>query len=213
MIFFMSALFRNKYRIGSDRYMNYDYSRPGKYFITICTKNKIPYFGNVENGRMILSEFGVIADKYWREIPAHFPFIELDEFIVMPDHMHGIIIIKNMTNPVVVGLVEPLHATVLPPPPPPPPQTNPLDIPHVMEIPKKSNQSINEHMSSISPKSGSLGSIVRSYKSAVSKNAHKIDPGFEWQQSFYDHIIRSNSGLKRIRNYIMNNPSKWHNIL
>jgi putative transposase len=89
----MCSLFRNKYRVESTRYRGYDYSSPGKYFITICTKNKKPYFGEVVNGKMILSETGQIAEKFWREIPGHFPNIKLDEYIIMPDHIHGIIII------------------------------------------------------------------------------------------------------------------------
>ena len=91
----MCALFRNKYRIESTRYRGYDYSSPGKYFITICTKNKIRYFGKIDNGKMILSETGQIAEKFWREISDHFPNIKLDEFIIMPDHIHGILIINQ----------------------------------------------------------------------------------------------------------------------
>jgi putative transposase len=91
----MCALFRNKYRIGSTRYRGYDYSSPGKYFITICTKDRKPYFGEVENGKMILSDLGIIAEKFWREIPGHFPNIDLDEYIIMPDHIHGILIINR----------------------------------------------------------------------------------------------------------------------
>ncbi|MCJ7446525.1 MAG: hypothetical protein MUO72_02415 [Bacteroidales bacterium] len=71
------------------RIQGFDYSSPGKYFITICTKNKIPYFGKIENGEMILSELGQIAEKYWRKIPNHFRYVKLDEFIIMPDHLHG----------------------------------------------------------------------------------------------------------------------------
>jgi REP element-mobilizing transposase RayT len=90
----MCSLFRNKYRIESTRYRGYDYSSPGKYFITICTKNRKSYFGEVENGKLISSELGKIAEIFWREIPDHFPNIKLDEFIIMPDHIHGIIIIE-----------------------------------------------------------------------------------------------------------------------
>jgi len=100
----MCALFRNRYVIGSKRYQGYDYSLPGKYFVTICTKNKTTYFGKIENGEMILSESGKIAKNFWLEIPNHFPSIKLDEFIIMPDHMHGIIIIRQskiqLRNPV-----------------------------------------------------------------------------------------------------------------
>jgi len=76
----------NKYRTGSKRLTGYDYTCPGKYFITICTKNKIPYFGKIENGEMKLSELGIIARDLWIAIPDHCPNIGLDEFVIMPDH-------------------------------------------------------------------------------------------------------------------------------
>ena len=184
-LYYMCALFRNKYRIGSIRYRGFDYSSPGKYFITICTKNKLPYFGKIENGIMILSDLGLIANKCWREIPCHFPFIKLDEFIIMPDHLHGIIIIIEKIN---IDVVQTLHATFV----------------QQIEFPNGKN----DKMSSISPKTGSLGSVIRSYKSAVSNDAHKINYGFAWQPRFYDHIIRTNTELNRIRKYIQKNPEK-----
>ncbi|MBA4322875.1 MAG: hypothetical protein C0408_08675, partial [Odoribacter sp.] len=91
----MCSLFRNKYRIESNRLPGFDYSAPGKYFITICTKNRIPYFGEIRNNKMSLSDTGVIARDLWLAIPSHFPSALLDEFIIMPDHIHGIIIIKS----------------------------------------------------------------------------------------------------------------------
>lgn len=78
----------------SIRLKEYDYSQPGEYFVTICTKNRECLFGDVMNGKMILNEYGKIAQQFWVEIPNHYPNIELDEFIVMPNHLHGIIIIS-----------------------------------------------------------------------------------------------------------------------
>ena len=91
----MCALFRNKYRIGSKRYHEFDYSSNGKYFVTICTKNKTPYFGRIENGIMKLSELGICLQNEWLKTPAIRPDmnITVDEFVVMPDHFHAIIII------------------------------------------------------------------------------------------------------------------------
>ena len=97
----MCALFRNKYLIGSKRYRGFDYSSPGKYFITVCTKNKMPYFGKIENGKMVLSELGICLQNEWLKTPAYRPDmnISLDEFVIMPDHFHAIIIIgKNPYN-------------------------------------------------------------------------------------------------------------------
>jgi putative transposase len=91
----MATKFRNKYRIKSARLVGYDYSSNGAYFITICTKRKIPYFGEIIDNKMILSETGIIVKNFWLEIICHYPNICLDEFIIMPDHIHGIIIIKS----------------------------------------------------------------------------------------------------------------------
>lgn len=91
-------LFRNKYRIESSRLKGFDYSGPGKYFITIVTRNRECFFGDVVNDEMILNGFGKIADKFWKEIPKHFPYANLDKHIVMPNHLHGIIILDASTE-------------------------------------------------------------------------------------------------------------------
>ncbi len=90
--------FKNKYRIESARLYGYDYGQNGAYFITICTKNRIHHFGEISNGKMDLTEIGKCARECWSNIPQHFPFVELGEFIVMPNHVHGVIVI-NKTNP------------------------------------------------------------------------------------------------------------------
>ena len=85
------TLFKNKYRIESIRKWNWNYSAPAFYFVTICTQYKRLYFGNVKNDAMQLSEIGSVAEAFWKEIPKHHKDVELDEFIVMPNHVHGII--------------------------------------------------------------------------------------------------------------------------
>jgi len=128
----MCGLFRDKYLSGSIRYRGYDYSLPGMYYVTICTKNKGHYFGEIECGKMILSETGEITQQMLTEIPVHFPFAGLDEYVIMPDNIHAIIIINELgkkstiigqhddciisspTDDVsLTGIVEPLHATAL----------------------------------------------------------------------------------------------------
>ena len=91
----MSDKFQNKYRIPSTRLQNWDYGKNGIYFVTICIKGKNHYFGEVEETEMQLTETGKVADNCWKEIPQHFPFVELDEYIVMPNHVHGIIAINK----------------------------------------------------------------------------------------------------------------------
>jgi len=87
--------YQNKYRIESTRLPEYDYSQIGYYYITICTGNKTNYFGKIENDMVYLNEIGEIANKYWLEIPEHYPNAKLDEYIIMLNHIHGIILIKN----------------------------------------------------------------------------------------------------------------------
>ncbi len=91
----MTEKFKNKYHIKSLRVQGYDYSQSGAYFITICTKDKKNYFGKIKNSEMKLSDIGNIVQKYWQEIANQFLFVQLDEFVIMPNHMHGIIIIND----------------------------------------------------------------------------------------------------------------------
>ncbi|MDY0140794.1 MAG: hypothetical protein RBR97_02745 [Bacteroidales bacterium] len=90
--------FQNKYRISSARLQTWDYASNGAYFITICTKNRVHYFGKIENEKMILSNVGVITDLLWYEIKNHAKNVELGQFVVMPNHLHGILILNNNDN-------------------------------------------------------------------------------------------------------------------
>jgi len=100
----------DKHHRRSIRLQGYDYSQPGIYFITLCTQNRECLFGEILNGEIRLNEFGKIAHQCWLEIPQHFPHVQLDEFVVMPDHIHGIIVLNNIVV-VVVGVqnIEPLQ--------------------------------------------------------------------------------------------------------
>jgi putative transposase len=186
----MSSLFREKYRNESFRLTGHDYSSGGKYFITICTRGMIPYFGLISCGKMDLSESGQIAYETWLDLPKHFPNVTLDEFIVMPNHIHGIIIIVR-PDPVVRTLRCRDVACNVP--------TAVTNVPATK----------NKFMSTISPKRGSLPAVIRSYKSAVSNAVHLTDPDFSWQPRYWDHLIRSDQEMLRIKQYIINNPGKW----
>jgi putative transposase len=168
------TLFKNKYRIESARLKGWDYRNPGYYFVTICTKGRIPYFGKVEGDDVRLSAIGEIAAQCWAETPQHHTGIELDEWVIMPNHAHGIIVI-----------VETLQCNV------------------------STDTVAKNQMSAISPKTGSLAVAVRAFKSAVTRLAHKQGHEFGWQERFWDHIIRDEAELNRIRNYIRANPSNW----
>ena len=185
----MREKFNNKYRIPSARLQTWDYSAGGVYFITVCTDNRTHFFGECVNGKIKLSTIGAIVQGFWFEIPKHFPFVELGEFIVMPNHVHGIVIInKNdgiQTNRDVERDVETLQCNV---------------------STKKS-----EFFKNISPKSGSIAAIVRSYKSVCTKHIHQSFPdlNFEWQTRYWDNIIQDTKSFEYISDYIISNPEKW----
>ena len=165
---------------------NWDYGNNGMYFITICTQNREYLFGDVIAGKMKLNKMGNLAHKYWNEIPQHFPFVKLDEFVVMPNHMHGILIIDKTD-----GDGDATNATS-------PPNATP---PNTVK---------NQKMANISPKPGSVSTTIRSYKSVVTKNARLSNPDFGWQSRFHDHIIRNEKSFHNISNYIINNPIHWN---
>lgn len=175
-------LFKNKYRVESARLQNWDYSWNGKYFVTIVTKNREHYFGNIVNGEMRFSEIGKIANECWCAIPEHFPFVVLDEFCVMPNHTHGIIVINNQ---------------------------NDNECRDVACNVSTDNVTNSKKMSNISPNPGSLSTIIRSYKSAVTKSVNENNYNFVWQPRFYEHIIRNEKSLFEIRKYIKQNSLKW----
>lgn len=211
--------FQNKYRIESVRRPGWDYSSEGYYYVTICTKNRENFFGIIKNGDMHISEIGEIANKYWMEIPEHFPFIQLDKYVIMPNHVHGILMIKKIHDLDCGrdrgherGHIETLQCNVSANPPnndinPPNNATDPLTTGNHRAMIKNPNPI----MSAISPKRGSLGSVIRSYKSACTTTIDErfANSGFGWQSRFHDHIIRDERALNAIRNYIINNPKNW----
>lgn len=165
-----------RYRVDSLRLKNWDYRRSAAYFITIVTQNRQNYFGDILDNNLQLNLIGKIASDCWLEIPRHFPFVQLGDFVIMPNHMHGILILGHHSD---------------------------------NENPKI----YSSYMGKISPKPGSVSTIIRSYKSAVSKMAHNIQSDFRWQSRFYDHIIRDWESYQRISKYIENNPVQWIKLM
>lgn len=203
----MSDKYQNKYRIPSARASWWDYKKDAAYFITICTKNRKLVFGQVMDKKMLLSQVGVIADILWYEIKNHTQNVILNDFIVMPNHIHGILILNNALHEEILN-VETLHATSLPIQsiiPIEQQTTKPIDP----QSTTKKNIVKNEIMSAISPKAGSLSTIIRSYKSAVTRHAHRLGFEFDWQLRFHDHIIRNQEEYDRIATYIKYNPTHW----
>ena len=210
----MTEKFKKKYRIESTRLQNWDYRWAGAYFVTICTKDRQHYFGEIEEGKMILSNLGVLADKFWHEIISHAKNVELGEFVVMPNHIHGILILRNdivenvdkidnaengdnvenANNTEPAPIVEARHALPLRLGPSSPEQWNDKTIGQK----RFQNQGKN-----------SISAMVGGYKSAVTKHANQLGLEFAWQPRFYDHIIRDEKSFENISNYIINNPLNW----
>ena len=193
--------FAGKYRIPSARASWWDYASDGAYFVTICAANHECYFGEIVNGEMIYNEIGNIANQYWLDIPSHFPFVTLGAHIVMPNHVHGIVVINrtNVDNGVatVDGFVETHNYASLPSERTPTTTTIPSEMP---QSPTKNK---------FGPQSKNLASIIRGYKSAVKTYATTEGLLFAWQSRFHDHIIRDDAEYRRIEQYIITNPQNW----
>lgn len=215
----------------------WDYRRDGAYFITICTKNRVRYFGEVIEGKMELSSLGVIANTLWNEILEHTRNCRLGAFVIMPDHVHGILILKNnggYSNRSVVACNDapnPIKINDAPNPTKIDAAPNPIkinDAPNPTKINDAFIQdlfdiSIEKYhpsdfgrfkknvnvMSQISPKANSISAIIRSYKSAVTKRANELGYCFQWQSRFHDRMIRDKRAYWAISRYIENNPKKW----
>lgn len=154
---------------------------------------------------MQLNEIGQLADKFWKEIPDHFPFVKLGNFVIMPDHTHGILIIdKPVEDTPKLGVSTDLSGSISTDPSQPSTIDPSGPISKDSSPSKKTNGGKNEKW-----KSGSIGVIINQYKRAVTIKARKINPKFEWQSRFHDHIIRNSTAFERIQNYIENNPVKW----
>ena len=204
-------LFKNKYRIPTARAQWWNYKNSAPYFVTICTRAQFPLFGHIINGEMVLNDLGRYAEQCWDEIPKHFSNAELINFVIMPNHIHGLLRIINddildKTN------VETLHATS-------PETTSPIintanvspnnETLRATSLQNTSETEFKQFMTSISPKKGSLATIIRSYKSAVTKYANANNIMFNWQPRFYDRIVRDDEEFIRIYHYISHNPKRW----
>jgi len=184
-----------KYRIESNRLKNWDYSGYGKYFITIKTQNAINHFGHIKNNKMILNDFGKIAYNEWKISGKIRNEIEIKTFIVMPNHLHGIVILHNKNQP-----KKQLNSA-----------SNSAEM----------HGRVSQQLFHRKPKS--ISSFIAGYKSSVTTKINNfidenplILPQFDvdrkfnrknrlWQTNYYDHIIRNQEGYRRIKYYIINN--------
>jgi putative transposase len=175
---------QQKYNRKSPRLQDFDYTHDGGYFITICTHNRLKLFGTIDiDGVMHSNQWGKAALLCWEGIPQHFPNVQLDEFVVMPNHVHGILFITEQQakdESSTVSDVGERHASPL----------------------RKSYR----------VQSGSIIAIVSSYKSAVTRAINKIRHTTKhpiWQRSFHDRIIRNETEVNILREYAIYNPASW----
>lgn len=183
------GLFNSRKGRTSYRLKNWDYAWNASYFVTICTAQKHCYFGKIEGGQMCFSPQGAVADVLWSEIKNHAENIKLDNYVIMPNHIHGIITLHNDITPA----VGTRHALSL---------RNNQKHPGDDKIGPSRFQNQGKN---------SLSSIVGSYKAAVTKHIRRLGFDFAWQSRFYDHIIRDRTSFLHISQYIDNNPANWNN--
>lgn len=170
----------------SVRLRGYDYSRAGAYFITICAQNRRCLFGSITEGAMVLNDAGRAVADCWLQIPDHFAHVELDEYVVMPNHIHGIVIIVGANN------------------------YSPLQSNHDSPVQSNDYSPLPANASHPTGTARTIGSMVRGFKIGVTQwYRQRSVPSKIWQRNYWDHIIRNESELIRIRRYILDNPIQW----
>jgi len=175
----------NRHHRRSIRLKGYDYTQPGAYFVTLVTYERMPLFGEIVNGEMRLNDIGRVAERCWLDIPSHFPHVALDAFVIMPNHVHGILWIIE-SPPGTAEMPEMVGAKSFSPRPPP---------------------SSTEHPRGTSK---TIGSVIRGFKIGVTKWVRQnTDIYIVWQRNYYEHIIRNERALNAIRQYIIENPRRW----
>ena len=184
----MAQRFRNKYRISTTRLPDWDYGWNASYFVTICTGGRIPFFGKIPTGNpeMNLSPIGHVVFNLWNTIPDYFPYVVLDEFVIMPDHVHGIIVINKPNDDGGRGAINrtsTIHDT----------------FPKIGGVTGNKNPMLHHNLSR----------IIRWFKGRTTFECRKTNADFYWQSGFHEHIIRNYQSHKRIKIYIQNNPINW----
>ena len=180
----------------SMRLQSYDYRQPGYYYITICVADKQCLLSSIVDTQIHLSLAGTIVQLEFNKLPERFKHVRLDEYIIMPNHFHGIIVFEG--------------------PPPAPKEVYKAHIParfrqyidnaeHVQQAPRDNADSTADNS-----ELPLLGEVVRSFKAACTRIIRQTTvPDFAWQSRLYEHVIRDIPDLNRIRNYIVNNPASW----
>jgi putative transposase len=187
----------------SIRLHGFDYAQAGAYFITICTQDRRCLFGEIVDGGMRLNDVGRIIAEQWGAIPRRFTNVELDEFVVMPNHVHGIFFIVGAP---LAGAQrragDQCHAS----------STNQVPVDH-----RTSDTQTPADKRAPARGAPTVGVIVGAYKSLcvhhglkwIKQNQSGFVLGKLWQRNYWEHIVRDESELNHIREYIRNNPAQW----
>ena len=174
-----------KHHRRSIRLNGYDYSQPGSYFITICAQNRECLFGDISDKKTVLNDIGQMVELVWKKMPERFYNTKLDEYIIMPNHLHGIIVIQK------------------------------VDLILNIEMPNDNYQvdvELQKCIPTIGDIIGSFKSLsAMEYIRGVQKSGWKSFDKHLWQRNYYEHIIRNKNEFEKIRYYIRGNPSQWEN--
>lgn len=220
--------YKNKYRIASARAQWWNYGWSGAYFITICTRQRESFFGKIILNQIIASKSGQLAERFWYEIPNQFPYVELAEFVIMPNHIHGILLLdkpiaginnvnaeENANQHVETRLIASLQQSQSRDPYPGKKQEilkekNTKQNTEYASHPKIKQTQNGGFAGNINPMlNDNISRIIRWYKGRCSFEIRKMNVDFAWQPRFYDRIIRNDKEYKRISDYIITNPANW----
>lgn len=180
----------------SARLQSYDYRQPGYYYVTICVTHRQCLLSSIVNAQIHLSSAGSVIQSEWNKLPERFQHVRLDQYVIMPNHFHGIVIFEG-----------------------PQALSENMDESH---IPTRFRQYINgteqiqrmsldsSHHTTKNSELPILGEVIRTFKEASTYHIRKtVHPDFAWEGRLYDHVIRNIADLARVRNYIFNNPASW----
>jgi putative transposase len=165
----------------STRLPGFDYSQPGAYFVTLITKDRVSWFGDIVNDVVSLTPVGKMVANEWQRLPNRFSGLDLDEWVVMPDHLHGILILRDSAK--MEDLIN-------------------QDRKIITDILAAEGFGI--------PVAGSIPTIIRSFKSSVTHRFKRMNGEIPlWHRNYYEHVIRNGQDLNRVREYIRDNPRRW----
>jgi putative transposase len=171
----------------SIRLKGYDYTQAGAYFITIVTDQRVCLFGDISNDQINLTPFGIVAQREWMHLPGRFQNLQFDAFVIMPNHLHGIML---LAEPGTVG----------------------DSIPEIASIHHRAPTQTGPSEAFGRPVPSSIPTMVRSYKAAVTVRINHLQNTTQksvWQRNYYEHVIRNEDELNRAREYILQNPMRW----